>query len=312
MPTEITGVQFPLLGPHGETVTFSNLEVGNGNGLREVTHNYCDSCTWWQESSEIIAETCSTGDQLIYTLTNASNGNIVDLRHGRLPFENQITVSTKAPNDNTLTNLVPTVLVDASPLAQSNEDADSGDDRYVIDYEAGKVTFSVARGGAEAITMTFRRAGSSKWTIKPPAGQFYVVEDAEVDLTSNLDINAHFVSKVFGSHTTETNGDIVNVFTRTYKNFHDFQAAARRFWGPIPAGFGGTGGLNTEKWTFEWQYSRADEYYDTANYLDTHGNDKVTINYVETSIMGDMPYPSTDSERAIMTVTFYGKKSEEP
>lgn len=280
--------------------------VAVGGGFRKVTHNFCDSCTWWQESVEVVdGPTTSGGSETVYTLD--SGDTMIDVRHGRLPFEDEVTVDTVAPNGNTMTNVVPVVKVNDVALDETNEDATSGDDRYTIDYESGAVTFGVARQQGDTVTVSYRKPGSSLYTFKPPAGKQWSFEDAEIDASEDVDMTAPFRTAIHGSHTTITGGSVVEVGSRTYKSFHDFQAAARRFWGPLPSGFGGAGGISSPKWTFEWQYARSDLFYATANYVDKHiDSQKVTFNRAEGRIVGDVPYGGH-----FLTLTYYGQETDE-
>jgi hypothetical protein len=281
-------------------------------GFRYITHNFCDKQTWWQESTDHVdAATTDEGAQLTYDITG--HANLTDLRHGRATFENEIDATTVAPNGNTMTNIIPTVEIDTVALPQANEkDSPSIADEYSIDYVNGKVTFGAARGGAEVVTVSFRKAGSSKWTLKPPVDHKYVVEDVEIDVSESLDMTEGFCVLTFGSHPVLTGGTIAQIKINTYKTFHDFQAAAREFFGPLPANFGLTGGVNSPKWTFKWQYIRADEVYATANYLSNNyqhspdSADDMTVNRVELETINDGEYGGD-----FLTMTFYGKKSYE-
>jgi hypothetical protein len=278
--------------------------LGIDGGVRLITHNFCDPCSWWHHSTEHTAQATTSGDSLTYDITN--HVNLIDITHGRLAFETFLSAATVGPVGNTMTNIIPTVLLDATPLAQSLEGHATDPDRYTIDYENGDIIFGVARTG-EVVTASFRKAGSSKFCIVPSAGKKIVLQDAEVDVTENIDMTAHFHVDVHGSHTSVTGGNVVSLSDRVYKNMHDFQAAARRFWGPVPANFGITGGVNSPKWTFEWQYSRSDELYDTPNYRDLNINAAlVTLNKVEVSIEGDVAFGGD-----FLTVTMYGYETAE-
>lgn len=279
--------------------------IPSGGGFRLVTHNFCDACTWWQGSVEVVDAPTTTGDNLSYTIDGSPR--VVDVRHGRLTFEDEISDTTVAPNGNTMTHIIPVVSVDGVPLDVSNEDADSGDDRYQLVYDAGVVVFSVARPSSAVVTVSYRRPDSSAYAFKPPTGKKWKFEDAEVDVSEDLDMNATFMTTAYGSHTSLTGGSVVNVGHRTYKGMHDFQAAARRFWGPIPSGFGGSGGVSSPKWTFEWQYARSDIYYATPNYVDKNQDPEgVTYNRAECRIVGDAPYPGF-----FLTMTYYGQETDE-
>lgn len=279
--------------------------IPSGGGFRLVTHNFCDACSWWQGSVEVEEATTSTQDQLSYVIEGAPR--LVDVRHGRLTFEDEITPSTVAPNGNVMTHVVPVVAVDDISLDPSNEDASEGDDRYTIDYEGGVVTFAVERSPSAVVTVSYRTPSSSAYAFKPPSGKQWKFEDAEVDVSEDIDMNATFQTTAYGSHTTLTGGNVVNVGFKTYKNMHDFQAAARRFWGPIPSGFGKSGGVGAPKWTFEWQYARSDIYYSTPNYVDKNlDSSRVTYNRAECRIVGDTPYPGH-----FLTMTYYGQETDE-
>jgi hypothetical protein len=274
--------------------------MGSDNGFRKVSHNFCDPCSWWHHCSEHVAQPTTSGDQLTYAITD--HLNLIDVRHKRLYEEHLIDNTTVAPTGTTMTNILPTVLVDAAPLDTANEDATTGDDRYTIDYETGEVVFAVARDGGEVITATFRKATSSKYCFKPSANKKLVLTDAEIDCSEDVDMVTGFETHVYGSHTTLTAGNKALVSRRVYNSMHDFHAAARRFWGPLPSGFGGSGGVASPKWTFEWQYSRSDSFYDTANYRDLNIDAAlVTLNYVESLLAGDTPFGGS-----VMTITFYG------
>lgn len=299
-PAELTNVK---LNEYNHMAVAASL--GIGGGFRIVTHNYCDKCSWWQESTDHVDQATTTGDDLVFDITG--HDFLVDLRHGRVFLEDQIDETEVAPNGNTMSNLVPTVSIDSTPLAQSLEDHATDPDRYTIDYEAGTVTFGVARGGGDVVEVSFRKAGSSKYTLCPADAKKYVLTDAEIDVTENVDMVAAFMTNTYGSHTTLTGGNVVVLNSKVYKTFHDFQAAARRFWGPIPADFGGTGGVSSPKWTFEWQYSRSDELFATPNYRDLNIDAAlITLNKVELSVVGDVPLGGD-----FLTMAFYGHEASE-
>ena len=298
-------------GPHGEAIVYTELPIGGG--FRPVSHNFCDATTWWQESTEHLTQATTTGDSLTYEITG--HANIIDVRHGKLPFENKVTTATVSPNGNTMTNLIPVVYEDAVEIDPSNEDATTGDDRYTIDYAVGSVEFAVARTGT--ITVSFRKAGTSKFTYEPPSGKMYLFEDAEVDFSENFDMKSGFKSTVWISHTYLTGGAVVPYAPedRIYKSFHDFQAAARRFFGPLPAGVGGTLGVNTPKWTFQWEYAYRDVLYpsDQPGYVDQNiSASEATIHKIEMSTVDDIEWGSVDSESAMLTVTFIGRQTDMP
>lgn len=258
------GIFFPAFDADG--VQKAVYRLTRGGGYRSASHNFCDPCSWWQESvhaSEVA--TTDDGAQTSYTIDGTAK--IVDLRHGRVTFEDVITVETVAPNGNTMDDVVPTVSVDGVAIDLANEDATSGGDRYTIDYPNRKIVFGVARDPNAVVTITCRRAASSRYTWVPPDNQKLSLEDAEVDVTEDIDMTASIITTGYGSHTVLTGGQVVALETRSYKKFADFHRLAREFYGPIPGNFGGSGGYgNVNAWTFKWQYVRADVFFSTPGY----------------------------------------------
>lgn len=278
-----------------------------GDGVRLVSHNFCDACSWWQGSTEVLAAATTTGDNTAYDITGQAT--LIDVRHARLTFENTVDETTVSPLTGfTQTSIIPVVYLDGVPLDQALEDDGVSVDGYTIDYEAGTITFNTARGGGVAVTADFRVPGSSMYKFVPDAGKRLVFEAAEIDLSQDVDMDAPFQTVAYGSHTILTSGAVVPVQIRSYKNVHDFQAAANKFVGPLPAGFGGTGGVPSEKWTFLWNYQLADEFYDTPNYLDAVKGlpNEVTVNSVGLQVEGDTPYGGS-----VLTITYYAYQRPE-
>lgn len=316
--SETEGVIVGALGRHGESIVVNRVEPGAG--LRLATHNYCDPCTWWQESEGVIAGACTnSGDDLTYTADGMASGWIIDLRHKRLTFENTITDATTPPGGAPLANLVPTVLQDGVPLSQSLEDDASDPDRYTLNYGNTTwkaqgdpaVVFGVARDPAVVVTLSYRKAAGSGFTFKPPGGKRWVFEDAELDHTEDLDMNAAFATEVYGSKSDNppdgTAGTLAVLGGRRYNNVRDFHTMARGFRGPLPANLGVSGGVPVEAWTWEWKFMRADEFYEALNYRDTNGEpDEYTWNQVRAYVESDQPYPGH-----YMTLTYYGQESDE-
>lgn len=316
--SETEGVIVPALGRHGETLVANRIEPGAG--LRLATHNFCDPCTWWQESEAVVAGACTnSGDNLTYTVDGMAGAWLIDLSHSRLTFENVITEATSTPSGGTLTNLVPTVLQDGVALDEALEGDASDPDRYTLSYgdttwkpqDDPAVIFAVARNPAVIITMSYRKAVGSGFTFVPPSGKRWVFEDAEVDHTDDLDMNKAFVTEVSGSKTdfppNGTAGTLAVLGGRRYNNVRDFHTMARGFRGPLPAGLGVSGGVPVTAWTWEWKFMRADEFYNSLNYIDVNDDpDEYTWNRVRAYVDGDQPYPGH-----YMTLTYYGQESDQ-
>lgn len=314
MSGETPGVALGALGRHGETIVANRVEPGDG--IRFVSHNYCDPCSWWQESVRQEGIATSTVDQLTYTIDGLENGWVIDARHGRFTYEDDVLPTTVAPNGNTMDDLIPKVYVNGTPLDQALEDHDTDPDRYTIVYsskgsDTPAVVFGVARQPSDVVTLDFRKADKSLYTFRPSSGKRLVFEDAEVDHTSDLDMSAPFKTMVYGSKSDAppagTGGTLQPLGGKTYKNVRDFHAVAKEFIGPLPANMGGVGGVPVEAWTWKWGYSRADEVFHTLNWMDQNGYpDEFTWNRVCTFIEGDQPYGGH-----YMSITYYGQQEDE-
>lgn len=305
----------------GIQISATRLPVGIG--FRLVSPNLCDDRSWWQGSIHAPDQpTTDSGDHLTYALQTPSV--VIDLRHGRMTLEDNVGPASVSPVTGLAqTDLIPTVKLDGVALAQSCEGHASHADRYTIAYATGAVTFGVARDPAVVVTLSCRRKGSSIWQLKPSAGTILHVEDVEIDCTEDLDMIVPVVVRAYGSHPVLTAGFIVPIFGMAFKSFHDFQAIAREFFGPIPANMGGSGGCPSPKWTFKWMYGRADVLYPGACDFSTIvlGLDplttdwgaftvpqlkaQITVNYMEVELLGDVPYGGS-----YLTFTMYG--AEDP
>jgi len=283
---------------HGSLYVTHRLEPGNG--IRLVTHNFCDPCSWWQGSLEQVGADTTSGDDLSFDITGHTN--IIDLRHARHVFEETIDETTVSPIDGVtlMSSVVPVVYIDGVPLDQALEDADAGADRYTIDYETGTVVFAQAHAGV-TVTVDCRTAYSSMFMFRPTAGNRLVFNAAEIDLSRDVDLNRAVQTVAYGSHSILTGGAVLPVQVRNYKTVHDFQAAANEFIGPLPPGFGGAGGIASEKWTFLWRYELADEFYSTPNLLDSiRLINKLTANHVGIKTSDDQPLGGS-----VLTITYY-------
>lgn len=312
----IVRIETELRGMRGEPVT--TPMIPSGDGQRWVSHNFCDKLSWYQESVHVVsASMVATGSATSLTgsldnrrfVLSSEVGPAVDVRHGRLVFEDTVTNATQVPNGNTLYDVVPAVAVTGTVLDPSLQDDQSHPDGYTIDYAhlSASVVFNQAQPSGSSVTLSFRRPVSSKFTIQPKAGKRIVLEDAEVDLSEDFNMLTPFTVCVKGSHSTLTGGTVVPLETRYYKKFHDFHAAARKFWGPLPSGFGGDSGISSPKWTFQWEYMRSDDLYDTPSYVDQNLDPgRVTLNKLEVSMGSDV-----ESGGSVMTIAFFGAEVDE-
>lgn len=271
-----------------------------GRGERLCSHNFCDSCTWWQFSKAIVdGATNRVGDVFnILFPGDQSNDRIIDLRSARMTNEDLVTSDMTSQLNETLVHLIPEVKQDGVVIDPSE---------YTLDPEAATITFDTPPAGGVVVTVSCRYPTSSRYVFHPPMGSKWTFEDAELDVTSDVDMIAPVRTRVWGSRPEPPPVGSLNTVVilggRTYKKVRDFHALARRFYGPLPASFGGSGSAGVDAWTFEWQYARADSFYSTTSFK---GEGKWTFNETSMEIEGDVEFPGT-----YMSVIYFGPNDSE-
>jgi hypothetical protein len=345
-PNQTTSVPFAK-SLRGEAIVHAELPIGGG--YRPTTHNFCDPCTWYQKSEHLPGATTSTSDDLTFQILDTDTNPVeyvIDIRHSRLVDENSISNNYVTNSGVTMSDIIPTVFVDGTPLDNNLEvdteaelaepiDADS----YWINYEQGQIVFKTSKSG-NTITINCRRKGtepgSSSYEFKPVTGYEYLFEDAEVDYTGNFNMTSAMEVIVWVSNSTLTDAAFLDGMgvpgmdmltgtqiipaklldpaeNRFYKTFHDFQSKARAFYGPLPAGHGGTTrGSNSDKYTFRWEYAFRDmlEPENRAGYAEILTGDPMamTLHNIELVLEDDIPWESLDEHPSIFTMTFIGRK----
>jgi hypothetical protein len=290
----------------GNVLTAPRISAGVDG--RFVSHNFCDSCTWWQESLESLNTTTSDlgGLGLVFTLSLPQGTHLIDVRHGRLTDEDKIDETSVAPNGNTMTSIIPQVYINGNPIDQINEDASAGVNRYTIDYEAGTVTFAVAKI-LQTVTVDCRYPVGSLFRFKPPTGKKWTFTLAEIDLSADVDLSSMVDTALWGSNPDTppdgSNGTLVPLGGRTYKRTKDLHAYANDFLGPLPASLGGTGQTGEEAWTFKWYYQRSTLMYNSLNAL---GPGKYTINEARIQTRDDLPLGGS-----YLTITYHSSEDSE-
>lgn len=159
-----------------------------GRGMILCSHNFCDPCTWWQNSQKLEGVTLQAvnGSRTLY---RSPRKHWIDLFHGRVTREGSFNAEYR-----------PVVKVNG---VEKKEGVD-----FIVDYEHGEVQFAwinpfisdcdfspllpappaMGMGPLEetdVVTATFHHAGSSVWSIKPKAGKVIRVELTEVQHTQD-------------------------------------------------------------------------------------------------------------------------------
>lgn len=194
-----------------------------GNEVIVISHNWCDKCTWYEESVKVTNETLQdSGDGLTFI---SQNDYWIDLNHGRLSKEDFIK-----------SGYLPEVKVDGVKKIERPAFSDSGGD-FEIDYKNGTVTFFEAQTGT--VSVTYHYAQGSRFTIAPNNGKILRMERAEVQFSKNIDMNDSVCFEIWAYNPSDPPNKIMVSPADVFKTVRDFIDDATGCYPEIPA-FGGT------------------------------------------------------------------------
>lgn len=188
---------------NASTDSFGNLrastEPRRGSSDTIVTHNFADPCTWWGKSTLVTDETATdSGDHLTYTLAHT---NIIDCKHGRFM------------NENAVVSYHPVVKVNGVTKTEGTD--------FTMNYESGSVTFLSANAAEDVVTVTYRYATTSIFTLTPAAGKVLTMLQAEIQFSTNIQSGfpaLHFTTYMYVG--TPYN-NVIAVKDTVYKNMKD-------------------------------------------------------------------------------------------
>lgn len=201
-------------------MTFSDLEKSpaqkviqvavkrpEGSSTTMCTHDFTNKSTWYQNATEVIGETLSIA---AFKFSSANKGWI-DLDHGKVYSEDNIT-DKKAP----------VIYEDDAVIT----------DGFSIDYEDGSIIFEVVPTGI--ITADYWYGGDSTFTIGPTTGKFLIIEHAELNFTSDIEMTTplNFEIWVYNPADLPNKVKYQNI---KYKNMKDIISAANQGQGFIQA-----------------------------------------------------------------------------
>ncbi len=148
--------------------------IGDKKNFMSV--NWCDKCSWYEGSQEAQNETLSdSGNGLTF---NSDHNRWIDMKHGRITFEDQIL----ADNPN---KWVATVKVNDVTKTESAPGTTDGD--YQIDYENGNVVFNQSQSG-NTVVATYWYAVTGNYTVKPSSGKKIKIQRVEVQFSKDIDL----------------------------------------------------------------------------------------------------------------------------
>ncbi len=208
-----------------------------------VSHNFCDTCTWWQNATEVTdqALTEDTG-----TVFSSPNERWIDLTHGRLYLEDRV---------EDRVNYIPVIKVDDVVKVEKPPFNLPGAYDYEVDYASGKITFQVDQTG-KTVTASYYYGGSSAFTVRPDPGKVLWVRDSEVQFSSDIVMTSTINFQAWAYNP----GDLPNKMPVTamtnYKTLRNFVEEAKGVYPLVPAIGGAIRGMTQEHVVFPFKYSQ--------------------------------------------------------
>ncbi len=242
-----------------------SMEKSVAQRVTIYTHDWTDKTTWYTKAIRVVNETASNdGYNTTYSL---AHGYIIDTYHGKLTGEDYL-------KDKDGYNYRATVKVNGTTKTEQDPHYGTGGD-YTINYIDGKITFLNSLNSEDAVTATYHYATTSEFILAPAAGKKLLIELADVQFSTDIEItdsvvfNPKGLVDVFAPQYLQSNGGPYPSGTKiplsnplVYKGIKDFQADAIRAYPKYDA-LGGNGwrGLNVAMWVFNWDYVRSTALY---------------------------------------------------
>ncbi|MGD9729033.1 MAG: hypothetical protein AB7L09_00125 [Nitrospira sp.] len=215
----------------------TTVEVRKPDGLDHdrvygFSINFCDRTTWYHDAVKRVDTLVASQGQTTFHLSHgttasnpdSSNEAIIDLSHGKVGDENDITNPDGAframgqgyvvpsqydpfgiwgPPFNTaigsLSGYVPLVKVDGVERIERSYGTTTGGD-YTIDYNAGLVVFFSALQAGQIVEVTYYWVDSTsraRIVLKPGAGKRFSVDKVEIQTTEDVYLICDIINNVF-------------------------------------------------------------------------------------------------------------------
>lgn len=249
-----------------------------GSGKNFITHNFCDQCTWYQGSISVAEKIISPKVEGVYDVYSMGDTNIIDIYHGRLSLE--IDVSSRSSY---------------KPIVKVNDVVKTEDTHYIINYEDGEITFITPLTAEDVVKASYKKASTSVFTIASISGKKLKIVHAEVQFSKDLkvqDVPIYFDVYVYNPY------DLPNKFLykrNAYNNAKDYLNEANIGY-TIP----GFGELTQDILILPWNYpaSKVLKYSEGSE--------------IRISTKDNLPIKTLDGQKGeIGTCTFYCLSEDE-
>jgi len=230
------------------------VEKSNMSRKTLYSHDWSDPCTWYEQSVRVANEVATdSGDQTRYTLAHTY---VIDNYHGRLSEEDYLTDSDGYSYR---------VIVKVNDVQKTEQDPHYGTGGdYTISYEDGYIDFLAALNAEDEVKVTYHYQNGSRFTIKPLAGKCLDLSLAEIQFSTDIQLNDTIVFATYGLADVFAPGyyppgtmiPLVNPIK--YKTLKDFYNDAVRAY-PKMSALGGSNwrSANFEAVVLDWDYVSA-------------------------------------------------------
>ena len=242
MPVQVQGA----LGSVQLNEDFSILmtqEARTGTELIMVTHNFCDTTTWYTSSVRVEdAALTDSGDGLLW---NSAHSSWIDLQHGKMFDEDAI--AADAPHGYSVV-----VTVDGLEAVQRAPFKTTGGD-YSVNYADGSITFFSSRAGA-AVLATYSYATDSTWIMAPDPGARIDIESVEAQFSADVVLRDTIQFEIWGYNPMDLPNKVPYAMT-SYKSLRNFIDEAQGSYPVVPPIGGDQGrGISQAVYGFPFRY----------------------------------------------------------
>lgn len=213
-----------------------------GSETIQITHNFCDSTTWWTQSVRVTDETLTdSGDGLTW---DSAHVKWIDMTHGKVFNEDYFAQS--APH-----GYVITVTVDGVSKTQRAPFADSGSD-FNVNYTLGKIVFFSSQAG-KTVVVSYSYANGSEWCLIPDAGTRIDIEGAEAQFSKDVVLNDSILYEFWGYDPNNLPNKMIYGMA-VYKKIINYIDEAYGSYPVIPPIGGTKRGIQQEIYGFPFRY----------------------------------------------------------
>lgn len=232
--------------------------VSKSDGSRSnfYTPNWCNKTTWYQQAVRVVDEVATdSGNHTTYDLVHP---HVIDAYHGKLTQEDFL-------RDSQNNSYRVVVKVDDVVKTEQDPHYGSGGD-FTVNYTLGKIVFLSAQQANAVVKVTYYYATSSLFVVAPDPGRILTIDEAEVQVATNVDITDSLRYGVFGyvdvfaPHLMPgvPSGTKIALGEFVYKSMQDYLNDSMRLYPTMQALGGSTWrGLQDPITIFRWDYVRA-------------------------------------------------------